>query len=325
MSVTSLPAKIFRHSYSILISLFITQDSQKSFLEEYRAALSLYQARKSSFDYNEFLMPSWKKNTDEIESFFEKKFSFSFLRNPILKSTMFAHLPTAAKRIQKKLILEHFGYDKAKLLLKEHSVGSPILNDWQFLSSGNTIHHLYHLAKFEHESKQSLSTIKSACELGGGYGNMARLAKALNPEMTYTIIDIPVFSFIQLVYLKTTLGTASTVLYDETTGIIPGKINIVPISRTSITNMAKVYRPDVFFSTWAISESNKATQNLIKDLEYFKANFLFIAYQKVNESFAFSEQVTALPEKYKNIYQAETSYLTDNYYLIAQRKHEITD
>ena len=53
----------------------------------------------------------------------------------------------------------------------------------------------------------------------------------INPGATYIIIDLPVFSFIQSVYLKTILGINNVVIIKNNNDKIQaGKVNIVPLN-----------------------------------------------------------------------------------------------
>jgi len=210
-------------------------------------------------------MPGWTSATKTIEEYFIKNFNSSFLRHPVLKSTMFAHLPSPAKTIQKKLLQSYFSNEQLKKILKENSLGSPILNDFEYTTSGNSIHHLYHLAKFGQELDVKIQNFNSYLELGGGYGNMARLVKRINPKATYSIIDIPIFIYIQYVYLSTLLGKEQVNILEKGDHILEGKINLIPLDESlTQTDLYSKSSPDIFLSTWALSESNEETQDFVR-------------------------------------------------------------
>ncbi|MDL2283924.1 hypothetical protein LJC19_02105 [Oxalobacter sp. OttesenSCG-928-P03] len=265
-------------------------------------------------------MPAWQEFVSVIEQYFIGNLPFSFLRHRLLKRTMFVQLPNDSTKLQKKLVLEYFGMEKAKQLLREHNTGAPILNDFEYVSSGNTTHHLYHLAKFGTESGLRIENINSIVEWGGGYGNMARLAKTINKDMTYIIIDIPIFSYIQFVYLNSTLGRNAVVLCEQEAGVEKGKVNIVPLHIPHLLALvSQISGSDVFLSTWALSESNLKTQELIRNLNYFEARNLLIAYQKEDELFPFARNVEHISDSYSVEFQSETEYLKDNYYLFCKK------
>lgn len=317
----SILSKIKRHTISMYVSFFLIKDNKGLFTSLSTELSKKYSERHNQYDYEEFLMPDWKKNTEEIESIFLSGLPFSFLRNQILKQTMFAHLPKKSTNIQKKLISQKYNEEDAGVILREHDTGSPILNDFQYKTSGNSIHHLYHLLKFNQETGVSPTAVNSVMEFGGGYGNMAKIFKKINPIATYTIVDIPVFSYIQFVYLGTVLGKDNVVMFDGVGSIKQGKINIVPLHKAFIEKLSSIVeKPDLFISTWALSETNEATQNMVRAEDYFESKYLLLAYQKKSEAFAYAQDIEKLPQNYQSVYGAETEYLKDNYYLFASRK-----
>lgn len=321
MNISSFIQKIERRVISFAISFQIISDSKQAFNDSYASAVALFSDRYTSYDFKKYVLPQWLENTTAIENFFKTHFTFSFLRNQIIKRTMFAHLTKTATDIQKNLLRSTYSSGKLHTYLKEHSTGAPILNDFEFQTSGNSIHHLYHIAKFEKETGVTFSTLSSIVELGGGYGNFAKIAKKMNPGITYTIIDIPVFAYMQLVYLTTIFGKDSVALFDATVGIVEGKINIVPFHEPTVQSLSTYFSvtPDVFVSTWALSESNEATQALMQEVNYFNATHLLLAYQKANELFKYAENIGGTLTTYKILYSAETEYLSENYYLFAKK------
>jgi putative sugar O-methyltransferase len=319
--INNLLGKVRRHVLSIFISLSLPKTNDSVFKENYETALAMYKNRRDNYSYDKFLMNEWKENTNSIEQYFLNAFSVSFLRNQIIKKTMFAHLPNEAKNKQKKLLSDFFNEDEIKTYLSENAIGRPILNDLEYISSGNTIHHLYHLAKFSKELGLNLKEINSYVELGGGYGNLAKITKKINPNVTFTIIDIPIFSYIQYTYLSAVLGKDQVVFFDDTKSIIPNKVNLIPLDEKLINEFIQTkYYPEVFLSTWALSESNQSTQSLVRDNNYFNAKHILLAYQRANESFKFAQEVTNLNNNYSTRYSEETEYLKDNYYLFASKK-----
>jgi hypothetical protein len=68
-------------------------------------------------------------------------------------------------------------------------------------TSGNTIHHTYHIKTFEEKTKLLINDAKLIIEFGGGYGNLCRLIHKLGFTGKYIIFDLPEFSLIQEFYL----------------------------------------------------------------------------------------------------------------------------
>jgi hypothetical protein len=88
-----------------------------------------------------------------------------------------------------------------KKILKEDIAGFPPRYFLYPKSSGNRIHQTYHLYKFNKFYKQNLKTFDLILEFGGGYGNMARTFKKINPNSVYIIFDTKPVNLIQWYYL----------------------------------------------------------------------------------------------------------------------------
>lgn len=318
----SLIDKIRRHILSLRIHLKLTNKVDlERFTSVYKQAVTKYKNSTTGYSFKSLLMPEWAANAEEIGNYFLNGFDTKFLRHPLLKSTMFAHLPSGATAIQKKFILQYFGIDKAKNYLVEESLGKPILNDMELLTSGNSLHHLYHLAKFSKETGTNLEKIKTIVEWGGGYGNLVKIFKRIVPDVTYIIIDIPIFAYIQYVYLSYLFGTEIVHIYQSGENMIPGKIYLVPLDDSNLASLSsQSLNPDLFVSTWALSESNETSQTLVKNADYFGARNLLLAYQQANESFQYAQKVTSLNQNYVVSYNEQTEYMPNNYYLFAKRK-----
>ena len=85
--------------------------------------------------------------------------------------------------------------------LRESPVGHPV-PFWALpWSSGNLIHHAYHLAQFEARTGRPAERFPAVFEFGGGYGSMCRLFHQLGFSGRYVIYDLPQFSALQAFYL----------------------------------------------------------------------------------------------------------------------------
>ncbi len=314
--------KIMRHLKSALIFSKVRKIEKSKFYKNYEETKNEYIKNIEKYNFDRFIMPQWKINMNTIEKYFLENFSHSFLEHKIIKNTMFLYSLKDWRNKQKDLIKEKLDNKEAKEILQEYNIGSPLLNDKEYITSGNSIHHLYHLLKFEKETSYKLKTIDTILEIGGGYGNMAKINKSINNDVTYIIIDIPIFSYIQAVYLRTILGENEVHILGNDLDIKTSKINIIPLTEDVMEKLnQKQYNIDLLISTWALSESNKNMQNAVKNLDYFSAKYLLFAYQKNNESFNFAENIENITENYEKIYQKETEYTKDNYYLFCKRKN----
>jgi len=318
--------KIVSRINSEILSFFVSFHSNKInkcvFNKVYEVTRNRYLKKIKTYNFSDYIMPKWQSNMEKMEKYFVNKFSFNFLNNKVIKRTMFVNTSGLWKNTELDLIKSFFGIEKTKNLLKENNIGRPLLNDRQFVTSGNSIHHLYHFAKFFKETGVQPEKIHNVVEVGGGYGNMARLFKKLNRSVTYTILDLPVFSYIQLVYLRTLFGNDGVNLVDkDNKEIKQGKINILPLDKELLAELGKSIQCDIFLSTWALSESNKKMQETIRNMTYFKSQYILLAYQKNNSDFSYAEDIKNIAANYKIIYNKEIEFIPENYYLFAKKSN----
>ncbi len=137
----------------------------------------------------------------------------------------------------------------------EDYVGNPLLLNVTYLTSHNSIHHLYHIIRFLRKTKLKLKGIKTIIEWGGGYGNLAKIFGRLAEEnKTYIIIDLPLMCCIQWIYLTTILGENKVnLIQNSDEKIAVGKINLLPVCFIDKYEL----KGDLFVSTWALTESSK--------------------------------------------------------------------
>jgi len=162
-------------------------------------------------------------------------------------------------------------------------------------TTGNTIHHRYHLYQFEDLANKRLSNFSSIVELGGGYGNMARLAYKLGFQGRYNIIDLPEFALLQDYYLSHHDITAQHSPYTEC---------------------------DLFIATWSLSEIPLEQR---KPYEHINAKNFLIAfgqtYADINNIAWFSEFANNHSDHNWAVY--EHPYLkNNNYYMIGSNGRE---
>ena len=320
--IVGLIKKIFRHAFSKSLSIFCRKINKKMFKGIYLETKESYLKNIEIYHFDDFVISKWKENMKEISDYFTHEFSFSFLSQKTLRQTTLLYYASQKwKNIQKTLIKEMLPKKEARCILREYNVGRPLLNDLEYISSANNIHHLYHLLKFSKETDVNIHDIKSVIEVGGGYGNMAKIFRSANPLSTYSIIDIPVFAYMQAVYLKSIFGDENVhVIEDHNGKIVPGKVNIIPLDKDIVSKIFDGVHIDLFLSTWALSETNDKMQQFIKKLEYFKARYLLLAYQKMDQQFVFAEEVNDVGAAYEKIFNSSTDYLARSYYLFCKRK-----
>ena len=312
--------KIKREITSLLVSTSVIKTDHSDFLKVYKDSKETYLSGFTDFSYDKYVIGQWLENIKVMEDCFLNKFDFNFLRLPVIRNTMFATSTDSWVKNQMDYLKNKVKEENLKELLIENNLGGPILTDFKYKTSTNSIHILYHFIKFSAETKVDLKSISTVVEFGGGYGDAAKIFKRINKQATYIITDLPIFSFLQLVYLKTIFGEDEVVLVNEINDIKKGKINIIPFNIEKLRQLKERIKDiDLFVSTWALSETPDIMQDFIKSLNYFDAKYILIGYQKSNDSFSYSENLKNIPENYKILFNKETDYVKENYYLFCQK------
>ena len=262
-----------------LVERNLTPFVKSNFEENYRFAREVFETLPKLADtkFAEFEHPQWRIFSDTLQRYFLSEFSAGFLRHPLIRRTMFLAKGGAWQSAQLGFLRSRRSDAELEQLLRETMLGRPLITERDMLTSHNTIHHLYHLTKYEDRTLRSIDQFGSVVEFGGGYGNMARLVRKLSPAVRYTIVDLPLFSCIQYVYLATLLGKDAVNLAREPRAVIrEGMINLVP---TPYIDMV----PDdagLFLSTWALSECTAAAQEYVASRNFFGASGLLLAYAR---------------------------------------------
>ncbi len=286
---------------------------QKKYYGEYLGCVNRH--------YDAFIIPFWRSVLDTVRLSVLPRLSYAFLGNPILRQTMFL---VGRPGLQKSELafLEHiYSPDTLRRLLKESPVGEPQIEQIYYRTSPNTIHHLHHIARFTKETDVQPHNIRSVVEWGGGYGNMCRIWRRINLNITYVIIDLPEFSTIQATYLATLYGKEQIRFMTQPGPVEPGKITIIPLNQDMLTHI-DLGQPDLFISTWALSESTEYAQALLESLRYFDAKYLLLAHQSKSEDIPYAESIMKHLTGFEPFYHQEIPHLKNNYYLFC--RHDVS-
>lgn len=220
----------------------------------------------------------WTGWAASIRQAFQNGVPLGFLAHPTVSYTMvFAR--RRGVRISSQLlavIVPVFGKETATTLLREDYIGLPTLTNFGYMTSANRCHHASHLAHYAQEQKKYFWDCASIVEWGGGYGNMARIIRKMNPSLTYIIIDLPELLALQYVYLSSIEGAGNVQVVQPGSGmsIVPGKLNLLT-SRTA-ASMGNDLKCDGFISTWAITESPVDAQKFVIEKELFGARNILL-------------------------------------------------
>lgn len=144
----------------------------------------------------------WADNVRRLAACVRDRDPRAFLRWPVVQETMFAGTGRTAWTEWNALRKHPDWSGRWSQAIVETPLGRPL----PFLpyprSSGNLIHHAYHLMQFEECAGTHLHEFDAVFEFGGGYGAMCRLWHNLGFEGRYTIFDLPAFSALQEYYLS---------------------------------------------------------------------------------------------------------------------------
>lgn len=286
------------------------QEQLKRFNESKKEFFEIYRELKK-YDISKYLVPTWEKNMRDLESIFFKGFNFSFLRIPIIMDTMFAAYQRTILKKRIKLLEKRYSSKELNFFLKEDAVGDPIILNSKYMTSLNSILSLCHLTNFFSISKRDLQDIKTITEWGGGYGNLAKIVNRKFNHLTYIIIDIPLFSCLQWIYLTSIFGKGKVhIIKSKRDKIERNKINLI-----SLPFIDKITETDLFISTWALSESSDYSQQYVIRKDWFKAKNFLIVFQKKEKRFKHSEDIKKpLLEKGATIMKMR--FISDGFYAI---------
>lgn len=207
-------------------------------------------------------VPEWKVYSKKILDLTLKDDVRRFLRWKPIQESMNVSFAIFLKKELK--FLKNNNWDvRWKKAIKENSFGSPIPFIYYKKSSGNLIHHAYHIAKFEKMMEMSVNNLDYVVEFGAGYGSMCRLFRQLGFKGKYVLFDLPYFSLLQSFYLNG-IGLKGTCISDmnELKQIISNEVN----------------ENSMFLSTWALSETPVSLRDKLID-SYQKFSYFLFAYQ----------------------------------------------
>lgn len=281
-------------------------------LEEARQTYTKLRASQPAIDH--FIHPAWKNNVSKMEYYFNNNFGVDFLKHETMRATMFIDAGGDWQRNELGYLESVLSKEALKIYLEESRLGYPTITSLKYLTSHNSIHHLYHLIRFHEMTHRPLNQFGWVIEFGGGYGNMARIFRRINPTATYIIIDISLFCCVQYTYLSTLHGRDLVHIFtSEQSELEKGKMNLVPVQ---FLNQLPDCRDSLFISTWGLSESTLAAQSYVDSRGFFGAESILLAFQANNPTFVYAQNVKNLSSiRNQNYFIEEIGFLKGNYYL----------
>jgi hypothetical protein len=163
--------------------------------------------------------------------------------------------------------------------IQDSPIGHPTPFASYPLSSGNLIHHAYHLCRFEQATGRRIGDLQLVVEFGGGYGSLARLFHALGFGGRYIIYDLPEFTSLQRFFLKSLELPVRPVA--ELRHGRPGIATISDMAelRETVAALAGEARRSLFIATWSLSEAPLALRTEALSMARSVDSYL-LAYQE---------------------------------------------
>lgn len=222
----------------------------------------------------------WLGNLNTLKKLVLENNPREFLRWELIRKTMFL--------TSKRVVQEELKYLKQlpdwdtrwRQAIKETYVGRPKPCALYPQSSGNLIHHAYHIAQFEEKTKSHIEDTDFVFEFGAGYGGMCRLIFNLGFRGKYLLYDLKPFSALQVYFLKT-LGLPVCLENDFVKQNEPAITCLSNFNRLESLLTKQISASNkMFVGTWSISETPVSLRQSILPLVNDFQTFL-IGYQDI--------------------------------------------
>jgi hypothetical protein len=190
-----------------------------------------------------------------------------FMQWPIIQETMFVGSPEYAETELNELMRDEQFNERWSTALEDNTVPPHLRYDGFPYSCGNTIHHVYHIYRWEKFCNAHIEDMKFILEIGAGYGNTARIIKQMGFTGTYIIIDLPEFVLLQQHYLQQANVNATKFMWNPQ--ILLGGFDLV-IAEWSLSEMPEAERTpllNAYATYYLIAYSNEFAE--LKNSEYF--------------------------------------------------------
>ena len=224
---------------------------------------------------NRYSSEHWQRERRPNQRYMRHELDESFRSSLALGRQMIAVTPRPS-HIDRYVTYLMSGEDVFAQRMREGSlesrIGRPYLEytDGTMVYSKNTIEHLYYIARLTRKTDRGLP--RSMIELGGGFGNLARLVQLLSPKATYVDVDYPETLALVHFNLRLNLPDLPIVVHTSTADITPNAVNLLPLWLVPKLD----FNPDVFLSTFALSETSHAMRDACFETAFFNSERTYI-------------------------------------------------
>lgn len=198
-----------------------------------------------------------------------------FLNAQVVMDTIGPGLPQPSMLYFLHFIQQRIDRTSLKRILRESYIGKPPLAYPPYLTTFVSIQHLFHLAFLVNRTGIRISDRSLILDWGGGYGNQAVMFQRWIGHGTYVIVDTPLMSLLQWLYISSVMGESSVNLVSSPEGYLrPGIVNLLPVSLVETRDL----RPDLLLSTWGLSESTPQSVENVSKAGWLDSSHVLLAY-----------------------------------------------
>ncbi len=298
-------------------SLPLPTVAEEAAIEELRRALRRADGETPSSSH-----PLWADHVRRFRDLVLHSDPREFLRWDVIRRAMFVG-PEAYVQVELDYLRRLPEWESRwRPAIRESDLGCPRRYPTWPDSSGNLIHHAYHLARFETATGTRIDAVGRVFEVGGGYGSMCRLFRQLGFRGAYVMFDFPEFCALQRFYLRC-LGILVAGA-DVPTRVGPSVLCVSDIEhlRSSIADGSQD-AGSMFLATWSISEVPLELRDVIlpqiSSFAYFLVAYQHRMHELDNKAF-FSRW--AAEQAAIRWHHADIEHLPGSAYLIGARRAE---
>lgn len=273
--------KHLRLHVPLSLLLFTSFHTHTDFKDQWRQAVQEYKqltlnTEAARRDHDLLYQPFWLGVKQKIKAALAQEPHEKFLHHDAIRQTMVRSGYSKMQEYESLYLTRCISAQTQKTLSRFQETDFPGFSREckDFNCSSNSLGHLFYIARIiEAEPEQY---IDSVIELGGGYGNLMRIFKMINPQLTGVIIDLPEFLTLQAIFLRTTLPGVEVIFHTDIPGELKkGALHLVPVYFMDQI----ILKPDLFISTFAISEAPILIQKQVVEKNFFDAPTCYISGQ----------------------------------------------
>ena len=205
----------------------------------------------------------------------------NFLRIDFIQQMFFVHNRLYIYKQLKFLKNDKKNWIKWRKLLTEDRIGNPIKYFLYPISSGNRIREVFHLKNFFDFTGFHYNRYDLILEIGGGYGNMARLFNKINKNTKFIIYDTKEVNLLQYYYLKMNHVKVS---FDYSKRANVYLVNSIKNLRFILAKNKKNYlKKKLLIANWSLSETPISLRKKLK-FTYSYFDHHLISFQNIFEN-----------------------------------------